>query len=117
MITLAIPNRNGSRYLRQNAWFTLLTFEPCGCSLVLQDCCSQEESVGVAEQFRSNYGLLKDDKLTDFEHGLRITSRIAATAATAFRVPEANGFRAHNTMPELSNLVSSFGEVHFASSQ
>jgi glycosyltransferase involved in cell wall biosynthesis len=53
MITLAIPNRNGSRYLRE----TLASVcSPSNRALVrwwLQDCCSEDDSICIAEQFRS----------------------------------------------------------------
>jgi glycosyltransferase involved in cell wall biosynthesis len=53
MITLAIPNRNGSRYLRE----TLSSLcSPSNRAVVrwwLQDCGSQDDSVRIAEQFRS----------------------------------------------------------------
>jgi glycosyltransferase involved in cell wall biosynthesis len=54
MITLAIPNRNGSRYLRETLGSLCSPSNRASVRWWLQDCCSQDDSVRVAEQFRSS---------------------------------------------------------------
>src|SRR5258705_4882116 len=54
MITLAIPNRNGSRYLRETLSSLCSPSNRVAVRWWLQDCCSQDGSVRVAEQFRSS---------------------------------------------------------------
>lgn len=54
MITLAIPNRNGSRYLRETLSSLCLPSNRVCVRWWLQDCCSQDDSVQIAEQFRSS---------------------------------------------------------------
>jgi glycosyltransferase involved in cell wall biosynthesis len=53
MITLAIPNRNGAAYLRDTLQ-TLCSPENRGfVRWWLQDCCSEDKSIAIAEKFRS----------------------------------------------------------------
>jgi glycosyltransferase involved in cell wall biosynthesis len=54
MITLAIPNRNGSRYLRETLGSLCSPSNRASVRWWLQDCCSQDDSVRVAERFRSS---------------------------------------------------------------
>jgi glycosyltransferase involved in cell wall biosynthesis len=54
MITLAIPNRNGGLYLRETLSSLCSLSNRVAVRWWLQDCCSQDDSVRIAEQFRSN---------------------------------------------------------------
>jgi glycosyltransferase involved in cell wall biosynthesis len=54
MITLAIPNRNGSRYLRETLSSLCSPSNRVAVRWWLQDCCSQDDSISIAEQFRSS---------------------------------------------------------------
>lgn len=70
MITLAIPNRNGGRYLRE----TLSSIcSPANRSAVrwwFQDCCSDDDSVSIAKQFRSIHDEIRVEKDSGQADGL-----------------------------------------------
>src|SRR6516165_767885 len=59
MITLAIPNRNGSRYLRETLSSLCSPSNRVAVRWWLQDGCSQDDSVRVAEQFRSSDDVIR----------------------------------------------------------
>jgi glycosyltransferase involved in cell wall biosynthesis len=59
MITLAIPNRNGGRYLREALCSLCSPSSRLAVRWWLQDCCSQDDSVRIAEQFRSSHDAIR----------------------------------------------------------
>jgi glycosyltransferase involved in cell wall biosynthesis len=70
IVTLAIPNRNGGRYLRE----TLSSIcSPANRSAVrwwFQDCCSDDDSVTIAKQFRSSHDEIRVEKDSGQTNGL-----------------------------------------------
>jgi glycosyltransferase involved in cell wall biosynthesis len=70
MITLAIPNRNGAAYVRE----TLQSLcSPANRGFVrwwFQDCCSQDNSVDIAQEFRSNVDQIRVEKDSGQANGL-----------------------------------------------
>jgi glycosyltransferase involved in cell wall biosynthesis len=70
MITLAIPNRNGGAYLRDTL-FSLSS--PKNRGLVrwwLQDCCSEDNSIAIAEEFCSSVDEIRVEKDSGQANGL-----------------------------------------------
>jgi glycosyltransferase involved in cell wall biosynthesis len=70
MLTLAVPNRNGSRYLRETLGSLC---SPSNRSLVrwwFQDCCSEDDSVRIVEQFRSSRDAIRTAPDTGQANGL-----------------------------------------------
>jgi glycosyltransferase involved in cell wall biosynthesis len=53
MITLAIPNRNGGRYLAETLASLCTPTNRQDVRWWLQDCCSSDDSLSIAERFRS----------------------------------------------------------------
>src|SRR6516165_8904139 len=70
MITLAIPNRNGSRYLRETLSSLCSPSNRVAVRWWLQDGCSQDDSVRVAEQFRSSDDVIRIARDTGQANGL-----------------------------------------------
>src|SRR5215813_8376197 len=69
-ITLAIPNRNGSRYLRDTLSSLCLPSNRAFVRWWLQDCCSEDDSVQIAEQFRSRDDVIRVAADTGQANGL-----------------------------------------------
>jgi glycosyltransferase involved in cell wall biosynthesis len=70
MITLAIPNRDGSRYLGQTLSSLCSSSNRPVVRWWLQDCCSQDDSVRIAEQFRSKSDAIRITADTGQANGL-----------------------------------------------
>jgi glycosyltransferase involved in cell wall biosynthesis len=70
MITLAIPNRNGGRYLRETLGSLCSPSNRRFVRWWFQDCCSQDDSIEIAEEFRSGIDQTRVEKDSSQANGL-----------------------------------------------
>ena len=70
MITLAIPNRNGARYLRETLSSLCSPSNRARVRWWLQDCCSQDDSVRIAEQYQTSRDTIRIATDTGQANGL-----------------------------------------------
>ncbi|HXH44031.1 MAG TPA: glycosyltransferase family 2 protein [Bradyrhizobium sp.] len=70
MITLAIPNRNGAKYLAQTLASLSSPRNRPEVRWWLQDCCSSDESLSIAERFRSGRDVVRSARDTGQANGL-----------------------------------------------
>jgi glycosyltransferase involved in cell wall biosynthesis len=70
MITLAIPSRNGGAYIRDTLHSLSLLGNRQFVRWWLQDCCSEDDSIAIAEEFRSNVDEIRVEKDSGQANGL-----------------------------------------------
>lgn len=70
MITLAIPNRNGAKYLAETLGSLCTAGNRSQVRWWLQDCCSSDESLLIAERFRSSRDVVRTARDSGQANGL-----------------------------------------------
>jgi glycosyltransferase involved in cell wall biosynthesis len=70
MITLAIPNRNGAPYLRDTLRSLCSPENRAFVRWWLQDCCSEDNSIAIAQKFRSSVDEIRVEKDSGQANGL-----------------------------------------------
>jgi glycosyltransferase involved in cell wall biosynthesis len=70
MITLAIPNRNGGRYLAETLASLCTPKNRPELRWWLQDCCSDDDSIEIAERFRSSGDVVRISRDSGQANGL-----------------------------------------------
>lgn len=70
MITLAIPNRNGAKYLAETLASLCTPRNRQEVRWWLQDCCSSDDSLSIAERYRSSEDVVRSSRDSGQANGL-----------------------------------------------